>query len=480
MKRIFQILLLSSLVACTGAKQAKLADAISQSAALCDEKRFSEAMTVCSEAEELAQGLDDQYSLGVIYRTMAHISNATYGFSDEIRYLNQSSEAFKSADKPYNRLYVDFEKGLACYNSGDYASAEKVYRNVLYRAHESADTLLEAQCLSAYAALSVEIAEPDPTFAIEMLSRVSSELKCPLNSSDLGILAYAYSLIGQEDEAERMAIASYRAASDAAEKAKADFRLYQVRSRAGKDTDALRSLESVMEYSNSVEMASLRKSVASSRRDYLDQQHNLTRHRLSSARLMAAFLICAFIAIVFALVGYIRYRRLEAEKALAEEKAETEKYIGIAEDLQSKLKTASRRLPSEKHLSIAKFDMLERLCEQYYIYEGTSNLQDKILKEVKTVIDGLRNDPKMIAGLELMLDRNCDEVVSRLRKQIPKLKEDDIKLYIFAASGFSSTTISTILEKEKGVIYNRIWRLKNKISTSEAIDRDDFLRFINT
>ena len=234
-----------------------------------------------------------------------------------------------------------------------------------------------------------------------------------------------------------------------------------------------------MEYSNSVEMASLRKSVASSRRDYLDQQHNLTRHRLSSARLMAAFLICAFIAIVFALVGYIRYRRLEAEKALAEEKAETEKYIGIAEDLQSKLKTASRRLPSEKHLSIAKFDMLERLCEQYYIYEGTSNLQDKILKEVKTVIDGLRSDPKMIAGLELMLDRNCDEVVSRLRKQIPKLKEDDIKLYIFAASGFSSTTISTILEKEKGVIYNRIWRLKNKISTSEAIDRDDFLRFIN-
>ena len=59
-------------------------------------------MTACSEAEELAQSLDDQYSLGLIYRTMAHISNATYGFSDEIRYLNLSSGAFKSADKPYN------------------------------------------------------------------------------------------------------------------------------------------------------------------------------------------------------------------------------------------------------------------------------------------------------------------------------------------------------------------------------------------
>lgn len=479
MMRVFLILFLSCLVACTGTKQAKLADAISRSEALCEEKRFSEAMTTCSEAEELAQSLDDQYSLGLIYRTMAHISNATYGFSDEIRYLNLSSAAFKSADKPYNSLHVDFEKGLACYNSGDYASAERVYRNVLYRAHESADTLLEARCLSAYAALSVETAEPDPVLAIEMLSRAATELKCPLSSSDLGILAYAYSLIGRNEEAEKMALASSRAASDASEKAKADFRIYQVRSRAGLDSEALKSLESVMEYSNSVEMASLRRSVASSRRDYLDQQHSLTRQRLSSVRHTTAFLICAFIAIVFALIGYIRYRRLEAAKALAEEKAETEKYMGIAEDLQIKLKTASKRLPSEKHLSIAKFDMLERLCEQYYIYEGTSNLQDKILKEVKAVIEGLRNDPKMLTGLELMLDRNCDEVVSRLRKQLPKLKEDDIRLYIFAASGFSSTTISTILEKEKGVIYNRIWRLKTKISSSEAPDKDDFLHFIN-
>ena len=252
---------LSCFVACTGTKQAKLADAISRSEALCEEKRFSEAMTTCSEAEELAQSLDDQYSLGLIYRTMAHISNATYGFSDEIRYLNLSSAAFKSADKPYNSLHVDFEKGLACYNSGDYASAERVYRNVLYRAHESADTLLEARCLSAYAALSVETAEPDPVLAIEMLSRAATELKCPLSSSDLGILAYAYSLIGRNEEAEKMALASSRAASDASEKAKADFRIYQVRSRAGLDSEALKSLESVMEYSNSVEMASLRRAL---------------------------------------------------------------------------------------------------------------------------------------------------------------------------------------------------------------------------
>jgi hypothetical protein len=153
--------------------------------------------------------------------------------------------------------------------------------------------------------------------------------------------------------------------------------------------------------------------------------------------------------------------------------------MSIAEDLQLKLRNSSKRLPSEKHMSIAKFDMLERLCEQYYVYEGTPNLQDRVLKEVKSVIQGLRDDPKMIKGLELMLDRNCNEIVTRLRNQLPKLKDDDVRLFIFAASGFSSTTISTILEKDKGIVYNRIWRLKGKISASEAVDKDDFLEILN-
>ena len=458
----------------------RLEEALSSSETLFAEKRYSEAMTVCSEAEALAQRLDDQFSLGKIYRTMAHISNAAYRYQDEIQFLKMASDAFCDAEKPYNRLYVDLEKGMAYYNVSDYASAEKVYRDVLYRAYEVSDTALQAQCLSAYAALALEVSKPDPSLAIDMLSRVANDLRYPLTSSDRGVLAYAYSLSGKDDEALKWAEKALATSYTPSEKAQADFRIYQIKSRLGDTTEALKALEDVMEYSNSVEMASLMRSVASSRRDYLDQQHTLTRHRLRSARLTAAFILLSFMSLVFALLGYIRYRKLESAKILAEEKAETEKYMNIAEDLQVRLKNASKRLPSEKHMSIAKFDVLERLCEQYYVYEGTANLQDKVLKEVKSVIQGLREDPKMLKGLELMLDRNCNEIVRRLREQLPKLKDEDVKLFILAASGFSSTTISTILEKDKGIVYNRVWRLKGKISGSDAPDKEDFIEILNT
>ena len=479
MIRKLSAILIFCLFSCASVNERHLEEAVSNGEMLFQEKRYSEAMTVCSEAEQMARQLDDQFCLGKIYRIMAHISNAAYRYQDEIQYLKMASDAFHNAEKPYNRLYVDMEKGMAYYNVSDYASAEKVYRDVLYRAYEVSDTALQAQCLSAYAALSLEVSRPDPSLAIDMLSRVANDLKYLLSSADRGVLAYAYSLSGKDDEALKWAEKALSTAQSPSEKAQADFRLYQIRSRMGDDSLALRSLEAVMEYSNSVEMASLMKSVASSRKDFLDQQHMATQHRLRSTRLTAAFILLSLMSVVFAMLGYIRYKRLEAAKILAEEKAETEKYMNIAEDLQAKLKTASKRLPSEKHMSIAKFDVLERLCEQYYVYEGTPNLQDKVLKEVKSVIQGLRDDPKMLKGLELMLDRNCNEIVRRLREQLPKLKEDDIRLFVFAASGFSSTTISTILEKDKGIVYNRIWRLKGKISSSEASDKDDFLASLN-
>ena len=465
---------------CVKFKDADLQEEISVGHALYEERRYSEAMEAYSKAETMALKAEDYHSLGTIYQKIAHTYNATGGHTEEIAYLDKALEAFEKAGKPYNSLYVYLEGGIARYNFQDYASAEKVFRNTMFQAHQAADTLLEAACLEAYAALCLETSRQDPELAISMLARKANELKCPLTCEDRGMLAYAYALTGNTAEASEWIAKALQTAETPSETAQIKFREYQVAVRAGKTDEALEALEEVMEHSNSMQAATLRRSVESARKEYQAHQLEISQHSLRTTRLAIAFIILLAFAAVFALTGYIRYRRLEAAKALAEEKAEREKYMTIAEELQARLKTASKRLPSEKHMSIARFDLLERLCEQYYVYEGTANLQAKILKEVKSVIDGLREDPKAVKGLEMMLDRNCNNLVSRLREQMPKMKSDDIKLFIFAASGFSSTTISTILEKDKGIIYNRIWRLKGKISASEAPDKEEFVDAINS
>ena len=120
-------------------------------------------------------------------------------------------------------------------------------------------------------------------------------------------------------------------------------------------------------------------------------------------------------------------------------------------------------------------DVLDRLCQQYYVYEGTDNLQPRIVKEVRAVVEGLRTDAAMQRSLEQALNEQNNQVMEKLRAFFPRWKEEDFLLYLFTASGFSSTTLSTLLEKDKPYIYNHLYRLKERIKVSGSPDRDLFL-----
>lgn len=111
----------------------------------------------------------------------------------------------------------------------------------------------------------------------------------------------------------------------------------------------------------------------------------------------------------------------------------------------------------------SNFSILERLCEQYYVYEDTDKLQKKIIQEVSEIIDELRKDPKTQSDLEAWLNATQDNVVSKLRADHPEFKEEEIRLFCYISAGFTPTMMSVMLKKDKSVVYNRVSRLKAKI-----------------
>ena len=98
--------------------------------------------------------------------------------------------------------------------------------------------------------------------------------------------------------------------------------------------------------------------------------------------------------------------------------------------------------------------------------------------EVKSIVEGLRSDAKVQKNLEQALDERSGGVMKRLRAAFPKWKDEDFLLYLFTASGFSATTISTLLEKDKPYVYNRLYRLKERIKASSSPDSGDFLAYL--
>lgn len=440
-----------------------------------NEKSYSAAIVSYTQALEYAGKAGDTLLEGKVCRDMARTSGVSGNSADEILYLARASEAFKAAGEEGESLRTLLEIGKAHSAAGKFDAAEDIFKSVLYDSHESRDTLLEARCLESYASLAVSKDDPDPTLSIDMLGRAANELHYPLSSADKGILAYSYSLAGEQKEALRWLSEAKASAESDEDVADADFREYQIASRSGDTARALKALERVTEYGDKAQSEALEGAVSASQREYLQGQADIQAEKLRSARLkMWLLALAALLTVCGVVVAYLYYRS-EQQRLLEAEIAERDRYMSIAEDLRDKLALQSAPEPVEG----PGFQALERLCEQYYIYEGTGNLQPRILKEVKSIVEGLRNDKKVRKDLEDMLDKTNDGVMTKLRSEFQAWKEEDFQLYGFTAAGFSSTTISALMEKEKNVIYNRVWRLKGRISNSGSEYKDFFLRCLN-
>ena len=191
-------------------------------------------------------------------------------------------------------------------------------------------------------------------------------------------------------------------------------------------------------------------------------------------RAKVANLAMLIAAILATLVLYFWARKVQTEKELIVQKEENDRLLSAAEELRSRLGAI---IKNEKKTG-GSLDALDRLCEQYYVYEGTDNLQPRILREVRSIVEGLRSDSSVQKSLEQSLNSRYSDVMTHLRTSFPSWKEEDFLLYCFAASGFSSTTISTLLEKDKPYVYNRIYRIKERIKNSDTTDKELFLSLL--
>ena len=423
-----------------------------------------------TKAERAARKAGDKKALGDILVRLAQTYSAAGAVNSAARKQYEAYNIFESVHDSQRSLSVLLDYAASFEALGRYEDAGTIYHKVLFSAHEAADTLAEARCLLAHASMLIEKPEQDPQLAIEMISRAHETLSYPLDAGDMGVLAYSFALLGHDSEAKSWLAKAVNKAETTSEKAAVAFREYQVASLSGNAAAALRALEKVVSLTDQAPG----QSALSSQIDYLADQEVMddVKNRSSKMRLWALILLLS--AIIATVLWFLKARKIQADKIISEEKAETEKYMTIAEEMESRVNDMQSQLKDPGKMA-ENYAVLERLCEQYYVYEGTENLQPKILKEVKNMIESLRSDS---SALEDMLNRRYDGLMDKFRAQFGSLKEDDIRLFCFLSAGFSSTTISTLMEHDKQYIYNRIYRLKGRISSSSAPDKALFLNYL--
>ena len=154
---------------------------------------------------------------------------------------------------------------------------------------------------------------------------------------------------------------------------------------------------------------------------------------------------------------YNRYKAREQRRTIAT-------YIDTINELQEKSTTPPSNEYKEAYaLYNTYFTDLNGLCETLYSHGATSRESTKVVSSVNAMIDNIRNDSERMYKIEQIVNLNNDNIITRLRES-GKLNDRDIRFVIYTIIGFSSATISILLN----IDVDAVWRLKYKIKQKIA------------
>ena len=163
------------------------------------------------------------------------------------------------------------------------------------------------------------------------------------------------------------------------------------------------------------------------------------------------------------------------EKAM--ERIRQELQLGHAqlEELRTQLSTHHDVMQAQiSELFVGQFQMLNELSETYYENSASKAMKDKIFSKVKNEIERLQSG-KELPKMETIVNRHIDNVMARLRAEIPNLKEKDYIYLIYFYARFSGKAISLFTGTKRDTIYKIKERLCAKIKASDAPSKEFFL-----
>lgn len=463
-----------------------------------------EAMTAYTRAEEFANEVDAPYPVGLLYLQMGVLYGNDYDYQRALESMGKALNHFEKAGKERLQYIAKRNMGLSHLNMLQFPQAEALFYESLSWGEAHNDTYIIYSCIDQLLRLY------DATENIEALE--SLFMRYPVNTlvqntATHSIIAHYYAAKGDKVAAEEALAQAWRMSTTAEDTANLWNKSYLVGKLLGDKDLALRSHEHLFAHQDSIVRITLQQPLIASQRDHYETRLKMEELRNQQQRYLMRGAALVLLMVAIALGIYIRncFRRKQEE---------LNEYMELADELRHTLyhkeesiannEAAMERIRQELQLShtqleelrvqlhahddtmqtqIAEllggqFQLLNRLSETYYELESSKEdtpIRNRIFEQVKAEIDSLRDGGGKYIELEAIVNRNLDNIMARLRAELPHLKEQDFIYLTFFYARFSGKAISLFTRTKRDTIYKIKERLCKKIKTSDAPSRDFFL-----
>ena len=125
-----------------------------------------------------------------------------------------------------------------------------------------------------------------------------------------------------------------------------------------------------------------------------------------------------------------------------------------------------------------QFSMLDRLTAKFYEVKDMPAGKNQIYKMIEDIVSSIRDDEKIIQDMTDIVNRYLDGLMTSLKTDLPKITNNDFRIFLFTVSGFSSKSISVFENVDVDKIYNRKYSLKKKLERLPDDIKNKYLQFL--
>ena len=442
-----------------------------------------------SKAENAAnQTSNDKYK-GLISMGFATSMGINYCHSEALGYIKKAKRWFNLAGdlKNYNITVRREAQELQSLHQWDQAAS--IYDSLLV--HASTDTAALAKGLLSYAQMCMYKPEEDPKKCLELYAK-AKEYHAPFKEKDWGVMALAYSKMGQIQVAEEILSQVESVYPDFA--LVSNFKALVARDK-GDFKSAFEMLDKTYEVEGDIVRQSLSQSSIAAQRDYFEAQKKeeelVARKR---ALVIAQVLLASLITLGILVFSFTRRRGRDERRLMAVEQEKT-KWQSLSERNSETLKVVAdgrhaeqaelNQLRKERQRSAlrnlqSRFKILGPL---EVVYEENRNKhefkREKIYQAVKRLLADYFGDEQAYRRLEKLVNTELDNFMKKLRSETD-FSEKEYQIVCYDLLGLPAEQIAALTNFKKDSIYSLLTRMRTDIRQSNYLHREWFLVLLDS
>lgn len=421
----------------------------------------AKAMYSLMEAEESLAEVENLRLEGLVHRTKGDIYNSEFLFKLSLAEREREREMFEKAGLDLHAIYALFHIALVQNSLRNYDEAIDTLLHVEILALEKEDYFL--QCMSHIELCINYILISDFESCDAIFSKIDTSYCKEYRACDyycIGAILHAYR--GDYQLADELL--SIAREQHVESQMRLNFAVYMVYKLQGDSFKALEQYRSMIDIQDKNVFKLVNNTLLQDQIKLIENERILIEERAKLNKIMLVSVIAALLLVIIVILFYIRYLKVKKSRDIAN-------YISVIAELEQSLKSATK---SEETLNV-DFTELNKICEIYYQYGGTSHVSSKIIAAVSKSIESIKMDEGRLHELENIVNLRNNNVLSDIRVHCTKINHKEYRYIIYYLLGFSSRSTAMLLDIDTDALARLKYKVKVKLRECENVKVKDLI-----